>query len=110
MTRSEAEELFISVVLSEDSAVVKITLQETQVFRVLVGRILKEMERKNKAMWLKAREFGIEYHEPYAVIKRKADDRYKLFKLNDDGSITDFNQSMSKNDITEEGGGNDESK
>jgi len=77
------------------------------VFRVLVGRTLQEMEKKNRTLWLKARDFGIEYREPYAVVRKLETDRYKMFKLKD-GKLSPFEklnegQSMQKNVITEEG-------
>lgn len=103
MTRVEAEEIFITVVLSDESAAVEISATEVQVFRVLIGRILKEMERKNKSLWLKAREYGIEYHAPMAIIKKKNEDRYKLFKIDKNGVLSDFVQSTPKNDDAEGG-------
>lgn len=90
MTRSEAEELFISVVMSGESAAIELTLPETQVFRVLVGRCLKEMEKKNRTLWLKARDFGVEWKEPYAIIKKLDANRYKLFKVEENGKMTPF--------------------
>jgi hypothetical protein len=107
MTRSEAEEIFIAVVMSGESCAIEMTLKETQVFRVLVGRTLQEMEKKNRTLWLKARDFGIEYREPYAVVRKLENDRYKMFKLKD-GKLSPFEklnegQSMQKNVITEEG-------
>lgn len=89
MTRSEAEEIFISVVMSGESAAIEMNLNETQVFRVLVGRTLKEMEKKNRTLWLKARDFGIEYREPHAIVKKLDTNRYKMFKLCD-GKLTPF--------------------
>jgi hypothetical protein len=90
MTRGEAEEIFISVVMSGESAAIELTLPETQVFRVLIGRCLKEMEKKNRTLWLKARDYGVEYKEPYALIRKLDNARYKLFKVGDKGELTPF--------------------
>jgi len=88
MTKAEAEEIIIAVVLSgEDVIAIPLTSVETQVFRVLVGRSLKEMEVKNHTLWLKAREYGIEYKEPYAIIKKQNMHRFKLFKVGPIGEL-----------------------
>lgn len=99
MIRSEAEELFIAAILSgEDLTAVEMSLQETQVFRVLIGRTLKEMEKKNKNLWLKARDYGIEYKASessvsggYALIKKLDSNRFKLFKVAPSGEMTPLN-------------------
>ena len=90
MTRSEAEEIFISIVMGDKTAVVQMTLKEAQVFRVLVGRTLKEMEKKNRTLWLKARDFGIEYVEPYAIVRKLDANRYKMFSVCENGELVPF--------------------
>lgn len=107
MVKSEAEEIFISVVMTGEAAAVEMTLPECQVFRVLVGRSLKEMQSKNRPLWLKAREFCIEYKEPYAIIKKLDANRFKMFKIEDGNKLVPFikvemNESMSKIDNAEE--------
>lgn len=87
MTKSEAEEIFLSIVMSEKTGVVQMSLAETKVFRVLIGRVLKEMERKNRTLYYKARDYGIEYKEPYAVIRRHEPDRFKVMTVSEDGSL-----------------------
>lgn len=90
MTRSEAEELFVAAVLSGATVAVEMTLKEAQVFRVLVGRTLKEMEAKNRALWLRARDYGIEYKEPHAVIRKFGGNRFRMFKVEENGTLTDL--------------------
>jgi Cu2+-containing amine oxidase len=100
MTKGEAEEIFISAIMSGENVVVEMTLSECQVFRVLIGRSIKEMQSKNRNMWLKAREFGIEYVAPYAVIRKLDVNRYKMFKMEDGKMVpftkTEINESMTK--------------
>lgn len=88
MTRSEAEEIFIGTVMSGESAAVEMSLPECQVFRVLVGRTIKEMESKNRTLWLKARDFGIEYKAPFCIIKKLDTNRYKIYTINADNTLT----------------------
>lgn len=92
MTREEAEEIFIPIVLSDDTEVAKMTAQEFQAFSVFVGEILKDMEKKNHELWLRARNYALDYNEPYATIKNRDMSRYKLFVINEDGSITETNR------------------
>lgn len=87
MTRTEAEEIFISVIMNGETALIEMTMQEVNIFRVLIGRVMKDMEKKNMALWLKAKEFGIEYHEPFCVIKRKDPNKYKIYKMTDKGLV-----------------------
>ena len=92
MTREEAEEIFIPIVLSDDGGVAKMTAQEFPAFRVFVGEILKDMEKENKELWLCARNYALDYNEPYAIIKNRDMSRYKArFVINEDGSITETN-------------------
>jgi hypothetical protein len=88
MTRSEAEEIFITAVKGGKSTAVEMTANETQVFRVLVGRVIKEMEKKNRSLWYKAREFGVEWRKPFCVIRKLNSDRYKMWTIEDDGTLT----------------------
>lgn len=82
MTKVEAEEIFLSAVMSGETAVVvKMSETEVKTFRVLAGRMLKEMQNKNRMLWLKAREWGIEWKEPYAVLRRRTESRYPMYKL-----------------------------
>jgi len=93
MTREEAEEIFIPIVLSDDGGVAKMTAQEFQAFSVFVGEILEDMEKDNKELWLRARNYALEYNEPYAIIKNMDMSRYKAsFVINEDGSITETNR------------------
>ena len=111
MTRNEAEEAFISAIISGSTCVVEMSLKECQVFRVLVGRCIKEMEAKNRPLWLKAREFGIEYKEPYAVIKRIGTDRMKIYKVDAKGNLTNLHDEESTNEAENRGSnGEDEAK
>jgi hypothetical protein len=96
MTRTEAEEIYISAILSGESVVVEMSLTDTQVFRVLAGRCMKEMERKNRNLWLKAREYGIEYKEPYMIIKKLDANRYKMYKVNADGDLVPFVKAVNE--------------
>lgn len=112
MTRAEAEGIFLSTVLSGEDTAVELDYKETSVLRVLVGRLLKDMEKSNKKLWLTAREYGIEYRPPYAVIRKFEQNRYKMFRLGKDGVVTpvdyekerdaDHVQEEAKIDITEE--------
>jgi hypothetical protein len=45
MTREEAEEIFIPIVLSDDGGVAKMTAQEFQIFSVFVAKYLKIWRR-----------------------------------------------------------------
>lgn len=92
MTRIEAEEAFISAIMSGSTCVIEMTQKECQVFRVLIGRCIKEMESKNRPLWLKAREFGVEYKEPYAVIRKIGVDRLRVYKLEEDGQLTHLHE------------------
>jgi hypothetical protein len=92
MTRGEAEEIFVSVVASGENAAIEMTQLETQVFRVLVGRAIKEMEKKNRSLWLRARDYGIEYRAPYAIIRKHDNNKYKIFRIAEDGTLTPFNK------------------
>jgi len=93
MTREEAEEIFIPIVLSDDGGVAKMTAQEFQAFSVFVGEILKDMEKDNKELWLRAKKYALDYNESYAIIKNMDMSRYKkLFVINEDGSITENNK------------------
>jgi hypothetical protein len=107
MTRGEVEEIFVSVVLSGESAAVKMTAGETNVFRVIVGRVLKEMEKKNRPLWLKARDYGIERKGDYTIIKKLDIDRYPIYRFGEDGKLYPFvagaEEEMSKIDSTEKG-------
>jgi hypothetical protein len=102
MTRSEAEEIFVAAIMSgEDRLAIELKLTECQVFRVLVGRTLKEMEKKNRTLWLKARDYGIEYKEPYMYIMKLDANRFKMQKVGKDGKMTPYtppNAEVSKND------------
>jgi len=93
MTREEAEEIFIPVVLSDDGGVAKMTAQEFQAFSNFVGEILKDMEKDNKELWLRAQNYALDYNESYAIIKNMDMSRYKArFVINEDGSITETNR------------------
>lgn len=111
MTRAEAEEIFLAVVTAEDTVAVEMSPEECNVFRVMIGRVLKEMNVKNKGLWLRAREYGIEYIHPYAVVRKRDSNRFKMFRMVD-GKMVPFvvtadNESMSKIDDAEERGEND---
>ena len=94
MTREEAEEIFIPIVLSDDGGVAKMTAQEFQAFSVFVDEILKDMEKNNKELWLRAKKYALDYNEAYAIIKNMDMSRYKkLFVINEDGSITETNRN-----------------
>ena len=93
MTREEAEEIFIPIVLSDDGGVAKMTAQEFQTFSVFVDEILKDMEKENNALWLRAQNYALDYNESYAIIKNRDMSRYKArFVINEDGSITETNR------------------
>lgn len=94
MNKQEAEEIFIAAVMSgEEKIAVELTLPETQIFRVLVGRTLKEMERKNHSLYIKAREYAIEYKNGSAIIRKHDADRYKMFTIAKDGTKIPFNKA-----------------
>lgn len=90
MTRAEAEEVFLTAVLSGDTCAVEMSAKEVQVFRVLIGRAIGEMQVKNHKLWLKAKNYGIEYTEPYAVIRKLKADRFKVFKVEADGKLSEI--------------------
>jgi hypothetical protein len=94
MIKVEAEEIFVAAVMSDSTTLVALTLPETQVFRVLVGRIMKEMEVKNKSLWSKARGFGVEYKDGFCIIKKIDSAKYKMFRLNDKGELVEFDRSL----------------
>ena len=88
MTRVEAEELLITAIMSgKDKVAIKMSLAECQVFRVLIGRALKEMEQKNRSLWLRVREYGIEYRDPYCIIRKRDDNRYPMFAMDEEGKL-----------------------
>jgi len=75
MTKAEAEDIFFRAIAAGETILVEMTPAEVKVFRVLIGRMMGQMETKNRPLWQKAREFGIEYKEPYAVIKKTVKQR-----------------------------------
>lgn len=107
MIRSEAEEIFIAAIMSgEDVVAIELTIPETKVFRVLIGRTLKEMEKKNRNLWLKARDYGIEYKTNeasaaggFALIKKLNSARFKMFKVAESGGMTPLN-TVDKGEVT----------
>jgi hypothetical protein len=91
MTKGEAEELLLKAVMSDrDVIMFRMKKDEASVFRVLAGRIIKEMESKNRALWMKARVYGIEWREPYAVVRRTNSTQYEMFTLGSHGEVTSF--------------------
>lgn len=101
MTRSEAEEMFLAVIMTGESAVIEMTQKECQVFRVLIGRCMQEMERKNRALWLRARDFGVEYKEPYAIVRKLDANRYKMWKLDPKtGNMVPFVRAVEEEVLT----------
>ncbi len=92
MTREEAEDIFMQIVLSDETGIVKMTAQEFQAFSIFVDEILKDMEKDNKELWLRAKNYVLDYNEAYAIIKNRDMSRYKArFVINEDGSITETN-------------------
>lgn len=85
MTRSEAEEIFISVILKNENSAVEMDAKDAAVFRLFVGKMLKEMESKNRSLWLKAREFEVAYVAPYVMIKKRDGSKYKILRIEEKG-------------------------
>jgi hypothetical protein len=111
MTKIEAEEIFISVVLSGKTTLVELTDPEIAVFRVLIGRTLKDMEKRNRKLWLQARQFGIEKQGKFCVVRKIEADRYKMYQLDDAGNLmkvirddAPMPEAMSKIDVDEKTG------
>lgn len=103
MTKSEAEELFIQIAMSgEDEVDIKMSLRETNIFRILIGRSVKEMEKKNRSLWLKAKEYAIQYVEPYAVVKKIDRNKYKMFAVKDGTRVPFSNQDEIKEEVGDE--------
>jgi hypothetical protein len=88
MTKSEAEDIFFRAIAADESILVEMTPSEVKVFRVLIGRMMGQMETKNRPLWQKAREFGIEYKQPYAIIKKTVAQR-PMFRVVD-GEIVEI--------------------
>jgi hypothetical protein len=103
MTRADIEEIFIAAIMQKkDCLLIEMTLEEAKVMRVLIGRITKEMERKNRAMWMAAREYGVEYTKPFAVLRRANQNRYKVMVMEADGTMTPFATDAYKGGVTSE--------
>lgn len=86
MTKAEAEEIYIAAIMSGENVIaVKMTEREVKLFRALTGRIQKEMENKNRPLYLQSREYGIEYADPYAIIRKRDADRYEMFAVTKEG-------------------------
>ena len=102
MTRSEAEEIFISAVMKDQIVAVEMTAQECQVFRVLVGRAIKEMEKANRPLWLKARDYGIEYNaeQHLTLIKKQNANRFKMYTVDNNGIMTPITKVSEKEETS----------
>lgn len=94
MTREEADELFMKIVLSDETGVVvEMTADEFQAFSVFVEEILKDMEKQNQELLSRARNYALQYREPYAMIKNMdIINRKPLFMIKD-GEIVEINDN-----------------
>jgi hypothetical protein len=88
MNKAEVEELYIGAITSGETAIfIKMLPNEANVFRVLVGRVLKEMEKANKALYTIACDFTLVYKEPYLVISRREEGKFQLNKVGKGGEL-----------------------
>ena len=104
MTKAEAEDIFFRAVAAGETILVEMTPAEVKVFRVLIGRMMGQMETKNRSLWQKAREFGIEYREPYAIIKKAVTKRPMFQMINGEiVEITDKEEDENDTSVQESG-------
>ena len=93
MTREEAEDIFMQIVLSDETGMVEMTADEFQAFSVFVEEILKDMEKQNQELLSRARNYVLKYREPYATIRNMDISRYKpLFMINEEGEIVEIDK------------------
>jgi hypothetical protein len=85
MTRSEAEEIFISILLKDEPSAVEMTAKDAQLFRIFIGKMIKEMEMRNRGLWLKAREFNVTYEEPFMMMRKRKGSKYTILKIEEKG-------------------------
>ncbi|OQC14417.1 MAG: hypothetical protein BWX72_01378 [Firmicutes bacterium ADurb.Bin080] len=90
MTREEAEDIFMQIVLSDETGIVEMTADEFQAFSVFVEEILKDMEKQNQELWSRARNYALKYREPYASIIKDISHIKPLFMINEDGEIVEI--------------------
>jgi len=94
MTREEVEDIFMKIVLSDETGVVvEMTADEFQAFSVFVGEILKDMEKQNQELWSRARNYIIKYKEPYVSINKDMSHIKPLFRITEDGEIVEINDN-----------------
>lgn len=93
MTKSEVEELYIrSISSGEEIIAIKMTINESHVFRVLIGRIVKEMEKRNPTLYYMSKGYGIEYKEGYLLIRKHEPGRFQLNKIGPGGEVIPFDE------------------
>ena len=92
MTREEAEDIFMQIVLSDETGLVEMTADEFQAFSVFVEEILKDMEKQNQELLSRARNYALQYREPYASINKDMSHIKPLFMIKD-GEIVEINDN-----------------
>ena len=86
MNKMEAEELFMDAVTEDKTVILEMSKKETLVFRVLVSRILKDLEASGYPIYQSARLFGIERSGEKTVIKKRDVSRYNVHYVLEDGT------------------------
>lgn len=86
MTKAESEALFLDAIFNDASRSIEMSASQTNSFRVHVHRIMKEMDKKNHTLWLKAKQFGVSRVGDRTVISKAELGKFKVYKLNDDGT------------------------
>jgi hypothetical protein len=100
MIRAESESIFLAAVLDNKSKAIRMTDQDTKSFRVHVHRIMKDMEKSNHSMWLKAKQFGIAREGDTTFVRKASLRKWEMFTVEDDGTVTPFDMSV-YDDLTE---------
>ncbi len=93
MTREEAEDIFMQIVLSDETGIVEMTADEFQAFSVFVEEILKDMQKQNQELLSRARNYVLKYREPYASINKDMSHCKPLFRITEDGEIVEINDN-----------------
>lgn len=87
MTKIEAEKLFMDAVEIDEKVTLDMTAKETLTFRTLIGRVLKEMSKRQPKLYANAKNFTIERENGYTVIKRADVGRFNARVVKEDGTV-----------------------
>jgi hypothetical protein len=86
MTKAESEALFFDAVHNDETRCIIMTKEQTCSFRVHVHRIMKEMEKKNHTLWLRAKNFGISRVGDETIISKAKLNAFKVYRYDEDGN------------------------